>query len=454
MTHSLCVQAFGNSYVRAMRETASEIAPDLDILQIPLDNNDEIGIPDAISTLKQSNYQFVFAIVLSVETHDKLMTEAVNQGVAGTGHHNWIFSDLFLSVLKDRVLEVGSPLQKAYSGVGMFAASGMSGDKVDEFIETMKELKNPTDAAYLNSVVPGLGATGYFGKHSFLNPVEFDYTLYFYEAAILTGLAACAAAGESERFSLTGDELYRHIVNYPDFEGLTGTVRLHNDTGSRVADSTFFKVTNFVPEVYVDPGTRKRMAIYKQTKTSQFHEGNWTHFARYIYNDGTPNLPLGIPSPDLNENFVDTAVRAVTYSLFGVSVLLSVAFAAWTWRNRTTRVVKASQPFFLYLLCIGCAVLAVSIVPMAIDHSIASLNGCAMACNSIIWLLALGFSLIFSSLFSKTHRINKIMNNAKKFKRIQVTVRDTLKPVIVLLACKSSIAFCFLGGKPYFSCNE
>jgi hypothetical protein len=54
-----------------------------------------------------------------------------------------------------------------------------------------------------------------------------------------------------------------------------------------------------------------------------------------------------------------------------------------------------------------------------------------------LWLITIGVSIIFSALASKTHRINVIMRNAKKFRRIKVSVKSTLIPIVVAVAGRS-----------------
>jgi hypothetical protein len=50
-----------------------------------------------------------------------------------------------------------------------------------------------------------------------------------------------------------------------------------------------------------------------------------------------------------------------------------------------------------------------------------------------MWLLFIGVSVVFSSLFTKAYRINLIMRNSKKFRRVTITVAQTLRPMIALL---------------------
>lgn len=105
--------AYGNAYVDDMRQAALTHAPDLIIQQVPVDEN-SASIQAAVASLKQSQFRFVFCLVFTTETHDELMSEAYNQGVAGDGLHNWIFGDSFLGTLDDRTFEKDSPLYLAY----------------------------------------------------------------------------------------------------------------------------------------------------------------------------------------------------------------------------------------------------------------------------------------------------------------------------------------------------
>ena len=422
----------------SLRTAANDFAPDLSILQIPVDEED---IGQAIEILKDSQYRVVFAILISEQFHDDILTEAVRQGAAGNGEYNWFFAENFRSVLDGRVLAVGSPLQKAYNGVGMFSIGPVIDEKAASFNSKMIELKNEEDEIFLNSLIPDFDQTEYLNREDFLDPIGYEYTYFFYEAAILSGLAACRAS-EGEALLLTGENLFQTLVNYKIEDSLTGDLQLSNKTGSRLPDSTFFVLTNFVEEEFTDPETGNMMVRFETRATNTYHNGNWTESSFFQFNDGTTDIPTGIPDVEIDENFINTSVRAVTYSLFGMSILLAVAFALWTWRKRKSRIVRASQPFFLYLLCVGCILLTSAIVPLGIDHSISSMSGCAVACNSVVWLVSLGTAIVLSSLFSKTHRINKIMNNSKKFKRVTVTIQDTLRPAVALLLgkCKQNSA--------------
>lgn len=53
-------------------------------------------------------------------------------------------------------------------------------------------------------------------------------------------------------------------------------------------------------------------------------------------------------------------------------------------------------------------------------------------CTSVWYFIIIGFGITFSTLFSKTYRINKIIADSLRCKRIQLSVRETLYPVAII----------------------
>lgn len=120
----------------------------------------------------------------------------------------------------------------------------------------------------------------------------------------------------------------------------------------------------------------------------------------------------------------------------------------WTRVHAKSRVVSASQPFFLYLICVGVLLVAGGIVPSAIDESIASTSACTTACNVVPWLYYVGISVILSAYSTKTHRILTILNNAESFKVVTVMVKDLMKPMVCLLVVNILILAVMTGVAP------
>ena len=88
----------------------------------------------------------------------------------------------------------------------------------------------------------------------------------------------------------------------------------------------------------------------------------------------------------------------------------------------------------MLLLCFGIAVMALSIVPVSLEH--ADIEHSDATCYSMVYLFALGFGLTFSALFAKTFRVNAILRSSMNFRRVQLSFRDYLYPVVIMLLSK------------------
>lgn len=136
-----------------------------------------------------------------------------------------------------------------------------------------------------------------------------------------------------------------------------------------------------------------------------------------------------------NLNQLGTGIRAYGFAVASLTVVLAGLFALWSYNHRLSPVVKASQPFFLVLICMGVFILASSIFPMAIDDGFASLEACDKACMAIPWLITMGWSIVFAALYAKVRRVNIVVRNALAFRSIKVSEKDVMLPFAVLFTC-------------------
>jgi hypothetical protein len=75
--------------------------------------------------------------------------------------------------------------------------------------------------------------------------------------------------------------------------------------------------------------------------------------------------------------------------------------------NQKYRVISASQPIFLYQLCLGSAMVVTSILPMSFDENSGWTEfDLSSACKSIPWLIILGHIIQQMALFSKVSLIS------------------------------------------------
>jgi hypothetical protein len=298
--------AYGNAYVDGLRAAAATYAPDMVIYQAPLDDTNS-SIPIAIKSIKGTGYRFIFGILFTTATHDALLSEAYRQGVAGDGLHTWFFGDTFAGILDGRTFEKNSPLALAYSGAGLLEASGgiPTLPDYDKYVTSMNRLKNPTDLAYMGSLLPmynssnyltASGTAPYIYNTTFLAPLASDFAPLAYEAAIALGLSACDAYGSNKNKTLVGTEHFDYFKNLT-FKGVVNNVVFDPLTGTRLPSSLSYKVANFIGQESVDASTGLTMINFAPVVASFYQGGTWKELQKYVYNDGTTNQPLDLPPP-------------------------------------------------------------------------------------------------------------------------------------------------------------
>lgn len=471
-------EAFGNSFGQSFEDHAQSNQTNLKVRRIIItDEYDETAIAKGLKTLKDSEYRYVIAIMYTLDGYNLLMLEAKRMGLTGRSGYQWFFPNSFQEQTKSPHFPKDSPLADAYRGVGLFS-TGLPSDgtkhdseiteKSKEFAAGMKGLKNGPDLAYLNTIMPappndtkwlsaskshqpnrtklpnlyldrfnaskhGLSNNETFvqpflDSENFLDPILHDDAAFAYDATIMMGLGACLAANASNNDAFDGYQQFDKMLS-SSFRGVTGEVLLDPKTGSRLFNTSTFKIENFVS---LENGTH---VIFERVLTDVYRNasGIWEQVTSFIYGDGSKDRPPDLSPVHVNHNYINRITRGTALTFCSIAICSAIGFAIWTWMNRNTRVVKASQPFFLYVICFGVVILASKVIPSTMDQKMASKSALDKGCNGVVWLFCLGVSLILSALWAKTFRINRIMRSAKQFQRIKVTVIDTLKPMALLL---------------------
>jgi len=145
-------------------------------------------------------------------------------------------------------------------------------------------------------------------------------------------------------------------------------------------------------------------------------------------------------------------VLGVGLALFVLSCLFSVGLSIWTFiMRKKSPIVRASQPEFLQLICLGTLMIALSILPMMVqgeyryeqdpltkqlfeDEPNDAMGSVDNACMAFWWLFGLGFILVYSALFAKIWRTKLVFYYAERCQRRQVGIKDVGYIMVVLLA--------------------
>lgn len=127
-----------------------------------------------------------------------------------------------------------------------------------------------------------------------------------------------------------------------------------------------------------------------------------------------------------------------------VCAVLTFAASTCIWfvkQNRHKPSVSSAQPPFLVFICLGTIFVAATIVPMSFQDRNPNNNslGLDVACMSTMYVFSIGFVVVFSSLFCKTWRLNRIFESATHFRRVQIRAQDVLRPLLVLMTINLSI---------------
>ena len=74
---------------------------------------------------------------------------------------------------------------------------------------------------------------------------------------------------------------------------------------------------------------------------------------------------------------------------------------------------KLSSPYVNIMIIAGAVVFYVIVILFGVDENVASHSIVDGLCHAKIWLVAIGFSLLYGTIFAKTWRIYYIFNYLK-----------------------------------------
>jgi hypothetical protein len=217
-----------------------------------------------------------------------------------------------------------------------------------------------------------------------------------YDAVMSYGLAACQTGNDT---MFTGPELYDHIMKL-DYKGASGTVNFNEKTGLRDPRGVEYYLANLM--------SYNATALHEGEGQNSTFNNTLGDFAA-IFVDKISILPstgkietqealvfpLEATSPPAPYfaivDLVPLGINAFCWSLAGLIVLLSLAFAVWTIKNRSNPKVRASQPIFLVLLCCGTLLIGLSTILVPFQEDVIfNESTLSSICMLNAWLLSLG----------------------------------------------------------------
>ncbi|PNJ21039.1 GABBR1 isoform 11 [Pongo abelii] len=201
------------------------------------------------------------------------------------------------------------------------------------------------------------------------------------------------------------DQIYR-AMNSSSFEGVSGHV-VFDASGSRMAWTLIEQLQG---------GSYKKIGYYDSTKDDL----SWSKTDKWIGG-----------SPPADQTLVIKTFRFLSQKLFiSVSVLsslgivLAVVCLSFNIYNSHVRYIQNSQPNLNNLTAVGCSLALAAVFPLGLDGYHIGRNQFPFVCQARLWLLGLGFSLGYGSMFTKIWWVHTVFTKKEEKKEW----RKTLEP--------------------------
>merc|ERR1712048_158164 len=142
------------------------------------------------------------------------------------------------------------------------------------------------------------------------------------------------------------------------------------------------------------------------------------------------------------KNYIENKFRVPVFVFSSITLASIFASMIWIFVCRDNHIVKASQPLFLYILLMGCAMVASVPFFQGMDEKSGwSKDSLSYACDARLWFECLGPILAYCALFTKLWRVNKVL----QFRKRKISMKAVAAPAalcvlsaIILLANSST----------------
>ena len=112
---------------------------------------------------------------------------------------------------------------------------------------------------------------------------------------------------------------------------------------------------------------------------------------KFLYHGSTTSEPLPLRTV-ANAHYISKTAQTVGFTLVSLSCFQSLLCALWVFLNRKEKIVRASQPSFLYLLVAGAIMVAISLVFISFDEDKGwSESQLDRGCSIFPWVFVLGY---------------------------------------------------------------
>ena len=411
---------------------------------------DKCCVEQAIAALHDSQLKHIFAIM---HNWKEVLNLASQYDIIGRPDYSWIGAEEKKWTGKEFAVDKQTEghLAQALHGIGtlniFFEPVPTFNAALQAFADDPKLQKAYVDSLAYPEILldnPDFNVSQWprYVPQGFAEPI--------FDAILALGVTACnsTASGLPELF--TGPELFEAFATTTRFQGVSGDIYFDPLTGTREASGMRYSIENVLL-------SEERSTHNKHKFASELNivirGDNIETYAPFIYHDNTTQVPPSLPPiSNMEYNLISQEAQIIGYVMACIVLAASLFFLQWVARKRNIFVVRASQPVFLGQLAIGTVVAALSVFPGSLPGaSTAPSLDPAMnqACLSQMWLATLGFVIAFSAVFSKTYRVNQLLNSGRGMRRIQVDAKDVMWPFIILMLINVAMLLCNTFVSPY-----
>ncbi|KAK7094949.1 hypothetical protein V1264_006423 [Littorina saxatilis] len=250
-------------------------------------------------------------------------------------------------------------------------------------------------------------------------PLAYDAVWALAFALNKTAIRLAEKGMKLEDFDYYNEEIAQEIysaMNSTKFLGISGNVAFSSQ-GDRIAWTQIEQMRN---------GTYSKLGYY------DYVADNLTWF-------GTDKWIGGKPPPD-HTRVIDH-LRVVSQMLYFamcalavIGIIAGVACLIFNYRNRQRRCVALSQPNINGLTVVGCMLCLSCIFLIGLDGKFVTPTVYPFVCQVRAWVLSVGFTLSYGSMFSKIWTVHQMTTARKKdHKGVQIWELYTVLGVLLLL---------------------
>lgn len=382
------------------------------------------SLEEALKSIRASGVKYIFG-VLFTWNHREVLERVYDLGLIGPGY-SWYLPD----VITDPFYQLNRTSDAKYiaalngiNQVGFWVPPNPAFEKA--LINALK-----TDADFQSFFIES--HKGDMPLLQFMNltemiPVITFYSHFAYDTVMTLGLAACNV----NETLFTGHD-YNQEIRRTKFKGTTGQVEFDPSTGTRRYETVKYGFDNF----FIDEDVSTDEIAFVRARVSMvvdLTENLITEINPPIFADGTSQPPIPLSPNPYRMNLVPVGAFAVGWILAGATIFVCLILAVWVYQHRNDQAVRAAQPRFLLILLMGTILMAASIVPLSFQEP-TSQRGLNIACMATPWLFCIGFSIAFSTIFTKTWRLSLIIQDSVDLKRSHLKLQHVMLPFFVILS--------------------